>query len=51
MACVPTKKPAKSKKTDVPICPKCGAAIKVGDWPWCPHQKLAPSTHLWNWVK
>lgn len=19
------------------VCPRCGAVLKVGDWPWCPH--------------
>lgn len=20
-------------------CDRCGALLKVGDWPWCPHQR------------
>ncbi len=38
-------------KDETPVCPKCGAPIQMGDWPWCPHQKLPASNHLWNWVK
>ncbi len=41
----------KRKERQKPVCPKCGAEIKVGDWPWCPHTKLKPSRRLWNWVK
>jgi hypothetical protein len=21
------------------ICGDCGAEVKIGDWPWCPHDK------------
>jgi len=41
----------KREEPKVPVCPKCGAEIRVGDWPWCPHSKLKPSRRLWNWVK
>jgi len=48
---VPAKEKTTKKKRETNVCAKCGAQVKIGDWPWCPHSKLPPSRRLWNWVK
>jgi hypothetical protein len=51
MARLMTQEQTKRNERKTPVCPRCGAEIRIGDWPWCPHTKLKPSTRLWNRVK